>query len=98
MKRSMTRIRAHVARSATAEMRVVLLVGAGLCMTAAAPSAAEAQFDYAADTMGIRVELGATTDLTNEIFYESAFVDTTFLPWESSWGSFFLLLAMASRA
>jgi hypothetical protein len=79
MKRSMTCVPAHVARGAAAAMRVVLLLVAGSWVAAAAPRTAEAQFGFAADTMGIRVELGVTTDLTNEIFYESAFVDTTFL-------------------
>jgi hypothetical protein len=31
------------------------------------------------DTLGVRLELGATTDVTNELYYEDAFIDTTFL-------------------
>src|SRR5580765_6302825 len=31
------------------------------------------------DSLRLRVEIGGTTELTNEIFYEDAFVDTTFL-------------------
>jgi hypothetical protein len=32
-----------------------------------------------ADTLGLRFEVGAASDLTNELFYEDAFIDTTFL-------------------
>jgi hypothetical protein len=31
------------------------------------------------DTVGVRVEAGAGTDITNELYYEDAFIDTTFL-------------------
>lgn len=32
-----------------------------------------------ADTIGLRLELGAASDMTNELYYEDAFIDTTFL-------------------
>ena len=32
-----------------------------------------------ADTMGLRLEIGAASDMTNELYYEDAFIDTTFL-------------------
>src|SRR5215470_15949858 len=31
------------------------------------------------DTLAVHLETGASTDLTNELYYEDAFVDTTFL-------------------
>lgn len=74
-----TRIRATVPRGAATEMLVVFFLLGSVWSALAAPKAARAQFGFEPDTVGVRVEIGATTDLTNEIFYEDSFVDTTFL-------------------
>jgi hypothetical protein len=51
-----------------------VVLSVGLFMTPPPAYAAEGP-----DTIGVRVEFGATSDLTNELYYEDAFIDTTFL-------------------
>ena len=50
----------------------LVLLGAGL-------SAAARAGEPGPDTMRVRIETGAGTDLTNELYYQDAFLDTTFL-------------------
>jgi hypothetical protein len=43
------------------------------------PAAARGAAAPGPDTVGVRIEAGAGTDITNELYYEDAFIDTTFL-------------------
>jgi hypothetical protein len=52
-----------------------LVVAGGLIASPAARAASEP----GPDTLGFRLETGATTDITSEYYYEDAFIDTTFL-------------------
>ena len=54
----------------------VMLSGTILVLAA---SGAFASGQSGPDTIGVRIEAGAGTDITNEQYYEDAFVDTTFL-------------------
>jgi len=49
-----------------------------LCALATA-AAQRPAFAQAPDTVGVRFELGAASDMTNELYYEDAFIDATFL-------------------
>jgi len=67
---------ARVPRVATRGAIVAaLVVASGLI--AAWP--ARAGSEPGPDTLGFRLETGATTDITSEYYYEDAFIDTTFL-------------------
>ncbi|MGH7731100.1 MAG: hypothetical protein ACRENJ_07605, partial [Candidatus Eiseniibacteriota bacterium] len=59
-----------------ARAAVTLVVAAG-CLVASIPARGDGE--SGADTLGFRLETGATTDITSEYYYEDAFVDTTFL-------------------
>jgi hypothetical protein len=55
----------------------------GLALAAALSAqvvAAQSEFPAAHDTTIVRLEAGARSDWTNELFYEESFTDTTFLP------------------
>ena len=54
------------------------LLWAGMALLLGAWSAAAAGLP-GPDTLRVRIETGAGTDFTNELYYEDAFIDTTFL-------------------
>lgn len=63
---------------------ILWLAISSLCALAAPAAADPAELDSLSeaefqDTSRVHVELGARTDVTNETYYEDAFVDTTFL-------------------
>jgi hypothetical protein len=62
------RERARIACATMVGAALLLAAGVGRCAGAPGP-----------DTIGVRIETGAGTDITNEQYYEDAFIDTTFL-------------------
>ncbi|MEK7824556.1 MAG: hypothetical protein AAB290_05915 [Candidatus Eisenbacteria bacterium] len=63
-------------RRERAQTPCATLVGAALLLAAGVARGAGAP---GPDTIGVRIETGAGTDITNEQYYEDAFIDTTFL-------------------
>ena len=63
------------ARLPRASSLAAALCAAGWVLVAVAAARVEA----APDTTGVRFEAGASSDVTNELFYEDAFIDTTFI-------------------